>query len=75
MIIIGPEKEDLKKVEIASCMEHSGLVEKVDGLTEWQKTQNGTLRDICKEVKSVKRWIIATLLAILIASGIFNFLV
>ncbi len=66
------EAQDIE-VKIESCMNHSGLVEKVNGLTDWQERQNGTLKDICAEVKSVKAWVIATLLTILLASGLLKY--
>ncbi len=57
-----------------SCIKHSGMQEKLNGLTSWQETQNGALKDICKEMKGLRKWVIATLFAIIVATGVFSFL-
>ena len=65
----------VKKVNAkAPCFHHTGMEEKLNGFVRWQKIQNGTLKDVCLEVKSLKRWIIATLVSIVLASGFFNYI-
>ena len=65
----------VKKVEAkAPCFHHTGMEEKLNGFVRWQKAQNGTLKDVSIEVKSLKWWVVTTLITIIVASGFFNYI-
>ena len=58
-----------KKRQIA-CTQHSGINAKLNNLANWQVSQDRNLERICDEMKSIKKWIIVTLLGILFGSGL-----
>lgn len=52
--------------EIALCPAHSGLEAQISGLERWQKSQNGTLKELKLEVGALKTWIMGTMATALI---------
>jgi len=55
------------------CAEHSGLAATVGNLVRWQENQNGSLRDLRKEVASLKTWIMTTLATALLSVALLAF--
>jgi len=64
MEVVGMEKH---------CSEHSGLVSTVSNLVRWQENQNGSLRDLRKEIASLRTWIMTTLATALLSVALLAF--
>lgn len=49
------------------CRAHSGITQSITNLEGWQRTQNGALGDLRKEVSSLRWWIMSTLATALLS--------
>lgn len=55
------------------CAEHTGLTAAVVNLVRWQENQNSSLRDLRKEVISLRMWIMTTLATALLSVVLLAF--